>query len=116
MSLQGIDDCPLSCLNSNRIKVLEMPEVIDRPQAVSIFSEAHQQMANKIIEFLNANGGRAKLREIQTRFEDETLESVQNLSVAPGSVVLDLIASNKLYLDSDWEVGVRSASSKSIAS
>lgn len=116
MSLQGIDDCRLANLDLNRIKVLEMPEVIDRPQAVSSFSEAHQQMAKTIIEFLNANGGRAKLREIQTRFENETLESVQNLSVAPGSVVLDLIASNKLYLDSDWEVRVRSTSSKSIAS
>jgi hypothetical protein len=88
-----------------------MPEVIDRPQAVSNFSEAHQRMATKIIQFLNEKGGRAKLSEIQNNFENETLESVKTLSVAPGSVVLDLIASNKLYLDSDWEVGVRSASS-----
>jgi pimeloyl-CoA synthetase len=111
VSLQGIDDCRLAYLDLNRIKVLEMPEVINRPQAVSTFSEAHQRMAKKIIQFLNEKGGRAKLSEIQNNFENETLESVKTLSVAPGSVVLDLIASNKLYLDSDWEVGVRSASS-----
>lgn len=53
MSLQGIDDCRLAYLDLNSIKVLEMPEVIDRPQAVSNFSEAHQRMATKIIQFLN---------------------------------------------------------------
>ena len=120
MTLQGIDDCQLAYLDSKPIKVLEMPEVVDRPQAVTGFdeavNEAYQQMAQRIIQFLIAKGGRAKLRDIQVRFEGETLESVQNLSVAPGSVVLDLIASNKLHLDSDWEVAVRSVGPKPIAS
>ena len=81
-------------------------------QKMKIWSE--QEMTKKIIEFLNAKGGSAKLSEIKTNFEKQTLESIQNLSVAPGSVVLDLIASNKLYLDSDWKVGVMSGRSNSI--
>ena len=63
-----------------------------------------EHIERKVIEFLNSNGGRAKLREVQTRFEQETVESVQNITVAPGSVVLDMISNNKLSLNSDWEV------------
>jgi hypothetical protein len=62
-----------------------------------------EQIEKEVIEFLNTKGGRAKLREVQTRFEQETVKSIQNLTVAPGSVVLDMIANNKLYLNSDWE-------------
>jgi hypothetical protein len=68
-----------------------------------------EQIEKEVIEFLNTNGGRAKLREVQTRFEQETVKSIQNLTVAPGSVVLDMVANNKLSLNSDWEAGVRSA-------
>ena len=55
-----------------------------------------------VIELLKENDGNLKLNIVKDRFQNETSQSIQNLSLPPGTVILELIDQNFLLLDSHW--------------
>jgi hypothetical protein len=55
-----------------------------------------------VIELLKENDGNLKLSIVKDRFRHESSKSIQNLSVAPGTVTLELIDQNFLLLDFDF--------------
>jgi len=60
-----------------------------------------RRLATMAIRFLKENDGNLKLSIVEDRFRHETSKSIQNLSVAPGTVILELIDQNFLLLDFD---------------
>ena len=60
------------------------------------------RLAMMAIGFLKENDGNLKLNIVKDRFQNETSQSIQNLSLPPGTVILELIDQNFLLLDSDW--------------
>lgn len=67
----------------------------------------YMEIEDRVINFLRGKDGNiAKMREIKDVFLQDTINSLNDLTISPGSVVLDMIDRNKLYLDPDWNVGL----------